>query len=96
MYICLSQGRDVDVPFRNEMCCCLVLIFIADILQDQEQSMRPGELVQVISRGMANRKMGSHQMNMESSRSHSIATIYCECGGGDTGEIARFGKVGSF
>ena len=46
--------------------------------------------VQVISRGMANRKIGSHQMNMESSRSHSIATVYCESGGGDSGQIPTF------
>lgn len=32
-------------------------------------------------------------MNMESSRSHSIATVYCETGGGDTGQIPCFGKV---
>ena len=49
--------------------------------------------VQVISRGMANRKIGSHQMNLESSRSHSIATVYCETGGGDTGQIPCYGKV---
>ena len=49
--------------------------------------------LQVISRGMANRKIGSHQMNLESSRSHSIATVYCETGGGDTGQIPCYGKV---
>lgn len=32
-------------------------------------------------------------MNMESSRSHSIATVYCETGGGDSGQIPCFGKV---
>ncbi len=42
---------------------------------------------------MANRKIGSHQLNMESSRSHSIATVYCETGGGETGKIPCFGKV---
>lgn len=42
---------------------------------------------------MANRKIGSHQMNMESSRSHAIATVYCESGGGNSGQIPTFGKV---
>lgn len=41
---------------------------------------------------MANRKIGSHQMNLESSRSHAIATVYCETSGGDDG-IPRYGKV---
>ena len=47
----------------------------------------------MLSRGTANRKIGSHQLNMESSRSHSIATVYCETGGGETGKIPCFGKV---
>ena len=42
---------------------------------------------------MANRKIGSHEMNLESSRSHSIATVYCETEGGDTGQIPCYGKV---
>ena len=29
----------------------------------------------------------------ESSRSHSIATVYCETQGGDTGQIPCYGKV---
>lgn len=33
---------------------------------------------QVISRGMRHRRMGSHELNMESSRSHSIMTVYCD------------------
>lgn len=49
--------------------------------------------MKVISRGMANRKIGSHEMNLESSRSHSIATVYCETEGGDTGQIPCYGKV---
>lgn len=48
---------------------------------------------QVLSKGTANRKIGSHELNMESSRSHSIATVYCETGGGDTGKIPCFGKI---
>jgi len=35
-------------------------------------------LLQVVRVGMKHRKVGSHQLNMESSRSHSILTIYCD------------------
>lgn len=34
--------------------------------------------MQVISRGMAHRRVGSHELNLESSRSHSIMTVYVE------------------
>ncbi len=33
---------------------------------------------QVISRGMAHRRVGSHELNLESSRSHSIMTVHVE------------------
>lgn len=36
-------------------------------------------LMQVISKGMRHRKVGSHELNLESSRSHSIMTVYCDC-----------------
>lgn len=41
---------------------------------------RPDPLLppQVLRTGMKHRKVGSHQLNMESSRSHSIMTIYCD------------------
>ena len=35
--------------------------------------------LQAISRGMRHRRVGSHELNLESSRSHSIMTIYCDC-----------------
>jgi hypothetical protein len=34
--------------------------------------------LQVIRTGMKHRKVGSHRLNMESSRSHAIMTIYCD------------------
>lgn len=34
--------------------------------------------LQVISRGMTHRRVGSHELNLESSRSHSIMTVYVE------------------
>jgi hypothetical protein len=35
-------------------------------------------VLQVIRTGMKHRKVGSHRLNMESSRSHAIMTIYCD------------------
>jgi hypothetical protein len=35
-------------------------------------------MLQVIRTGMKHRKVGSHRLNMESSRSHAIMTIYCD------------------
>ncbi|GMH41470.1 hypothetical protein BSKO_09380 [Bryopsis sp. KO-2023] len=54
-------------------------------------------LDQVIATGIRNRRVGSHELNMESSRSHTILTIYCDStptdpsipGFGST----KFGKV---
>jgi hypothetical protein len=34
------------------------------------------DLVAVLNEGMKNRKIGSHELNKDSSRSHSILTIY--------------------
>lgn len=34
------------------------------------------DLIAVLNEGMKNRRIGSHEMNMDSSRSHSILTIY--------------------
>ena len=50
--------------------------------------------MQVISRGMRNRKVGSHELNMESSRSHSIVTVYCDTPAGEEiDSCARYGKA---
>lgn len=35
-------------------------------------------MMEVIRTGMKHRKVGSHRLNMESSRSHAIMTIYCD------------------
>ncbi len=34
------------------------------------------DLVAVLNEGMKNRRIGSHELNKDSSRSHSILTIY--------------------
>lgn len=53
--------------------------------------------MQVISRGMKHRKMGSHELNLESSRSHSIMTVYIEAVATSPDDhdygIPKFGKV---
>jgi hypothetical protein len=33
---------------------------------------------QVMAKGMRNRKVGSHELNLESSRSHSLMTVHVE------------------
>ena len=51
---------------------------------------------QVISRGMQHRRTGSHELNMESSRSHSIMTVYCNVVAeeDDSGaSLATMGKI---
>ena len=49
---------------------------------------------------MRHRRMGSHELNMESSRSHSIMTVYCDgaAGGDDSSgdyaaSLATMGKI---
>ena len=59
-----------------------------------------GMCAQVISRGMRHRRMGSHELNMESSRSHSIITVYCDTPAGPADDdsspgasLASMGKI---
>ena len=49
--------------------------------------------MQVISRGMKHRRMGSHELNLESSRSHSIMTVYIDAVPTTPGEVPKYGKV---
>ena len=53
--------------------------------------------LQVISRGMQHRRKGSHELNVESSRSHSIMTVYCHASaeeGDESGaSLATMGKI---
>ncbi|WIA28382.1 hypothetical protein OEZ86_010928 [Tetradesmus obliquus] len=54
-------------------------------------------MMEVIRTGMKHRKVGSHRLNMESSRSHAIMTIYCDAtptdpNSYDFGTI-RYGKL---
>ena len=52
---------------------------------------------QVISRGMQHRRKGSHELNVESSRSHSIMTVYCHASAEEDDEtgasLATMGKI---
>lgn len=48
---------------------------------------------------MQHRRMGSHELNLESSRSHSIMTVYCETAAGSPDDadisapLAAIGKI---
>ena len=52
---------------------------------------------QVISQGMQHRRKGSHELNVESSRSQSIMTVYCHSNAekdADSGaSLATMGKI---
>ena len=52
------------------------------------------DMISVLLEGMRNRKSGSHEMNKDSSRSHSIMTIYIisEAKQG-TQNVKRYGKI---
>jgi Kinesin motor domain len=53
--------------------------------------------LQVISKGTKSRRVGSHELNLESSRSHSILTVYCDVTVTDPGDYdaggIRHGKI---
>lgn len=51
-------------------------------------------MISVLLEGMRNRKSGSHEMNKDSSRSHSILTIYIisEIKQG-TQNVKKYGKI---
>lgn len=53
--------------------------------------------LQVIRTGMKHRHVGSHELNVESSRSHSLMTIQCIATATDPGSpdygTPRFGKI---
>ena len=55
----------------------------------------PADLMEVLKEGMRMRKSGSHELNKDSSRSHSIMTIYAvsEIKGEDGHIFRRFGKT---
>jgi kinesin family member 12 len=52
------------------------------------------DLIAVLNEGIKNRKSGSHELNKDSSRSHSLMTVYVV--GEITGEgrsVKRYGKI---
>ncbi|GBF90201.1 kif12 type kinesin [Raphidocelis subcapitata] len=54
-------------------------------------------MMEVIRTGMKHRRVGAHQLNMESSRSHSIMTVYCDATPTDPSSYdygtVRYGKL---
>lgn len=55
----------------------------------------PDDLLAVLHEGMRNRKTGSHDLNKDSSRSHSIMTVYLisETRSEDGHIFKKYGKV---
>ena len=53
------------------------------------------DLITVLYHGMKNRKSGSHALNADSSRSHSILTVYLisETKSGDGQTFKKYGKI---
>jgi hypothetical protein len=55
---------------------------------------KPHDIVEIILEGQRNRKIGSHDLNKDSSRSHSILTIYIITEFlSDGNEFKKFGKI---
>ena len=52
------------------------------------------DLVAVLHEGMKNRRTGSHELNKDSSRSHSILTVYIISESESQGQLIRkYGKI---
>ena len=55
---------------------------------------KPEDIVEVILQGMKNRKKGSHELNKDSSRSHSILTVYVISEFSQQGQnFKKYGKI---
>ena len=53
------------------------------------------DLIAVLNEGIKNRKSGSHELNQDSSRSHSLMTVYVisETQSLDNRSVKRYGKI---
>ncbi len=53
------------------------------------------DLMEVVHEGLKNRKVGAHELNLDSSRSHSLLTIYLvnEVSGMSNESIKKYGKI---
>lgn len=53
------------------------------------------DMIAVLNEGIKNRRSGSHELNKDSSRSHSILTMYLisEAGNGNGQAIRKYGKI---
>jgi kinesin family protein 12 len=68
--------------------------FVEDLMVVECTSQQ--DLIAVLHEGMKNRKSGSHELNKDSSRSHSILTVYLisETVNQEDGHIfKKYGKV---
>ena len=53
------------------------------------------DLIAVLNEGIKNRKIGSHELNKDSSRSHSLMTVYMisETDTNDNRSVKKYGKL---
>lgn len=53
------------------------------------------DLIAVLNEGIKNRKSGSHELNKDSSRSHSLMTVYVisETESVESKSVKRYGKI---
>ena len=52
------------------------------------------DLIAVLNEGIKNRKSGSHELNKDSSRSHSLMTVYVVGEmSGESRSVKRYGKI---
>lgn len=55
------------------------------------------DMIAVLNEGIKNRRSGSHELNKDSSRSHSILTMYLiseqENSGNNSQTIRKYGKI---
>ena len=68
--------------------------FVKDLIVVECSSAE--DLLAVVSEGHRNRRIGSHEMNKDSSRSHSLLTVHVEAAGVDSQDghaLVRYGKI---
>lgn len=68
--------------------------FVQDLFVVECQSLE--DVMEVVCEGHRNRRVGSHEMNKDSSRSHSILTLYIESETTDPEDghaVVKFGKI---
>ena len=90
--VCVVGGVHFSVCVLRALCCVC-----CGANNTPPQPTKKQTNTKVIRTGMRHRRVGSHQLNMESSRSHAIMTIYADATPTDAGALdygtTRFGKI---